>query len=69
MTTPSEILVVDDDVPSLAGLLSLLRNLGYRTTGAANVEGGYAMLDAFPFAGQRCERMTENVMKRLDLAG
>jgi CheY-like chemotaxis protein len=49
MTTPSEILVVDDDVPSLAGLLSLLRNLGYRTTGAANVEGGYAMLDAFPF--------------------
>jgi CheY-like chemotaxis protein len=49
MTTPSEILVVDDDVPSLAGLLSLLRNLGYRTTGAANYEGGYAMLDAFPF--------------------
>jgi CheY-like chemotaxis protein len=49
MTTPSEILVVDDDVPSLAGLLSLLRNLGYRTTGAANAEGGYAMLDAFPF--------------------
>ena len=49
MTTPSEILVVDDDVSSLAGLLSLLRNLGYRTTGAASVEGGYAMLDAFPF--------------------
>jgi CheY-like chemotaxis protein len=49
MTTPSEILVVDDDIPSLAGLLSMLRNLGYRTTGAANIEGGYAMLDAFPF--------------------
>ena len=47
--TPSEILVVDDDVSSLAGLLSLLRNLGYRTTGAANIEGGDAMLDAFPF--------------------
>ena len=49
MTTPSEILVVDDDVPSLAGLLSLLRNLGYRSTGAADVVGGCALLDAFPF--------------------
>lgn len=49
MTTPSEILVVDDDVASLAGLLSLLRNLGYRTTGAADVVGGCALLDAFPF--------------------
>lgn len=49
MTTPSEILVVDDDVPSLAGLLSLLRNLGYRATGAADVVGATALLDAFPF--------------------
>jgi CheY-like chemotaxis protein len=49
MVTPSEILVVDDDVPSLAGLLSLLRNLGYRSTGAADVEGGSALLEAFPF--------------------
>jgi CheY-like chemotaxis protein len=49
MTTPSEILVVDDDVASLASLLSLLRNLGYRTTDAANAEAGDAMLDAFPF--------------------
>jgi CheY-like chemotaxis protein len=49
MTTPSEILVVDDDVPSLGSLLRLLRNLGYRTTGAVNIEGGYAMLQAFPF--------------------
>ncbi len=49
MVTPSEILVVDDDVPSLAGLLSLLRNLGYRSTGAAEVEGALALLDAFPF--------------------
>ena len=49
MPTPFEILLVDDDVSSLAGLLTLLRNLGYRTEGAANVEGGYAMLDASPF--------------------
>jgi CheY-like chemotaxis protein len=49
MTTPSEILVVDDDVASLAGLLSLLRNLGYRATGAADVDGGCALLEAFPF--------------------
>lgn len=49
MSTPSEILVVDDDVSSLSGLLSLLRNLGYRTTGAADVVGGCALLDAFPF--------------------
>ena len=49
MSTPSEILVVDDDVPSLSGLLSLLRNLGYRTTGAADVVGGSALLEAFPF--------------------
>ena len=49
MTTPSEILVVDDDVSSLAGLLSLLRNLGYRVTGAADVGGATALVDAFPF--------------------
>jgi RNA polymerase sigma-70 factor (ECF subfamily) len=28
-------------------------------------EIGPVMLDAFPFAGKRCERMTENVMQRL----
>src|SRR5215208_865615 len=49
MSTPSEILVVDDDVSSLTGLLSLLRNLGYRTTGAVDVVGGCALLEAFPF--------------------
>lgn len=49
MSTPSEILVVDDDVSSMTGLLSLLRNLGYRTTGAADVVGGCALLEAFPF--------------------
>jgi len=30
-------------------------------------EIGPVMLDAFPFAGKRCERMTENVMRRLGL--
>jgi len=30
-------------------------------------EIGPVMLDAFPFAGKRCERMTENVMQRLRL--
>lgn len=49
MSTPSGILVVDDDVASLGGLLTLLRNLGYRATGAADVVGGWALLDAFPF--------------------
>ena len=49
MSTPSEILVVDDDVSSLSGLLSLLRNLGYRTTGAADDVSGCALLEAFPF--------------------
>jgi CheY-like chemotaxis protein len=49
MNTPSEILVVDDNVSALSGLLSLLRNLGYRTTGAADLFGACALLDAFPF--------------------
>ena len=49
MSTPSEILVVDADVASLTGLVSLLRNLGYRATGAANVDGGCALVEAFPF--------------------
>jgi RNA polymerase sigma-70 factor, ECF subfamily len=30
---------------------------------------GPILLDAFPFAGKRCERLTTAVMKRLDLAG
>jgi CheY-like chemotaxis protein len=49
MSTPSEILVVDADVSSLTGLLSLLRNLGYRATGAADVFDACALLEAFPF--------------------
>ncbi len=30
---------------------------------------GPVLMDAFPFAGRRCERMTDAVMKRLGLAG
>jgi RNA polymerase sigma-70 factor (ECF subfamily) len=29
---------------------------------------GPVLLDAFPFAGRRCERITEAVMRRLGLA-
>ncbi len=29
---------------------------------------GPVMMEAFPFAGKRCERLTESVLKRLDLA-
>jgi RNA polymerase sigma-70 factor (ECF subfamily) len=30
---------------------------------------GPVLMDAFPFAGQRCERMTEAVVRRLGLGG
>ena len=30
---------------------------------------GPVLMDAFPFAGRRCERMTDAVMKRLGLPG
>ncbi len=30
---------------------------------------GPVLMDAFPFAGQRCERMTETVMRRLGFPG
>jgi RNA polymerase sigma-70 factor (ECF subfamily) len=33
-----------------------------------NKQIGPVLMDAFPFAGRRCERMTETVMKRLDFA-
>ena len=32
-------------------------------------EIGPVLMDAFPFAGRRCERMTDAVMKRLGVAG
>jgi CheY-like chemotaxis protein len=50
MSIPSGILVVDDDAASLRELLTLLRNLGYRATGAADVPGACALLDAFAFS-------------------
>jgi len=34
-----------------------------------NKQIGPVLMDAFPFAGQRCERMTEAVMKRLGFSG
>jgi RNA polymerase sigma-70 factor (ECF subfamily) len=34
---------------------------------ALDDEIGPVLLDAFPFAGRRCERLTEAVMKRLGL--
>lgn len=42
-----------------------------RTMLRDNVERkiGPILLDAFPFAGKRCERLTDAVLKRLDLAG
>ena len=36
---------------------------------ALDDEIGPVLLDAFPFAGRRCERLTEAVMKRLGLQG
>jgi RNA polymerase sigma-70 factor (ECF subfamily) len=30
---------------------------------------GPVLMDAFPFAGQRCERMTEGVLRRLGFPG
>ncbi|MER9406150.1 RNA polymerase sigma factor [Mesorhizobium caraganae] len=36
---------------------------------ALDDEIGPVLLDAFPFAGRRCERLTEAVMKRLSLQG
>ena len=34
-----------------------------------NKQIGPVLMDAFPFAGRRCERMTNAVMKRLGLSG
>jgi RNA polymerase sigma-70 factor (ECF subfamily) len=34
-----------------------------------NKQIGPVLMDAFPFAGRRCERMTDAVMKRLGLSG
>jgi CheY-like chemotaxis protein len=46
LAIPSEILVVDDDVASLAGLLSVLRTPGYRCTSAPDAAGALSLLHA-----------------------
>lgn len=46
MATPSEILVVDDDVASLANLLSVMRTPEYRCTSAPDATGALAVLRA-----------------------
>ena len=42
--TAFEILVVDDEVAALKGLVALLRNAGYRTTGAATFRAARDLL-------------------------
>ena len=49
MDDPRTVLVVDDDVASLSGLLELLRDRGYRVTGAATLEAATRLLDRFLF--------------------
>jgi CheY-like chemotaxis protein len=49
MGRPYGILVVDDNVATLKGLLQLLRNAGYRVTAAADAETATRLLSAIPF--------------------
>jgi DNA-binding response OmpR family regulator len=49
MQEPRPVLVVDDDIVSLSGLLGLLREEGYRATGAATRETALRLLDVFRF--------------------
>jgi len=49
MQEPRPVLVVDDDIASLSGLLGLLREEGYRATGAATRETALRLLDVFRF--------------------
>jgi len=49
MDTSSGILVVDDDVATLRGLLELLRNSGYRATGAADLDAAIHLVQAISF--------------------
>ena len=43
------LLVVDDDVVALSGLLDLLRDAGHRVTGAATLAAANRLLDVFLF--------------------
>jgi DNA-binding response OmpR family regulator len=49
MKLPLAILVVDDDVPGLTGMLELLRNAGYQATGAATFEAARRLLELGPY--------------------
>jgi CheY-like chemotaxis protein len=49
METSGGILVVDDDVETLRGLLELLRNAGYRAAGAADLDAALHLLQAISF--------------------
>lgn len=46
---PWGILVVDDDVVTLRGVLELLRTAGYRATGAVHFEAALSLVHAIPF--------------------
>ena len=49
METSGGILVVDDDVEALRGLLELLRNSGYRAAGAADLDAALHLLHSISF--------------------
>jgi DNA-binding response OmpR family regulator len=49
MRNPWGILVVDDDVATLRGLLELFRMSGYRATGAAHLEAAMSLIRGIPF--------------------
>jgi len=49
MQTSGGILVVDDDVETLRGLLELLRNAGYRAAGAADLDAALHLVQAISF--------------------
>ena len=49
METSGGILVVDDDVETLRGLLELLRNAGYRAAGAADLDAALHLVQSISF--------------------
>jgi len=49
METSGGILVVDEDVEALRGLLELLRNAGYRAAGAADLDAALHLVQAISF--------------------
>jgi len=49
MRTPRAILIVEADLPSLFGLLDVLRDAGYECTGAATYEAGRQLLSVESF--------------------